>query len=308
MAVVVSCLLVLSACGQAGPGERAARLSSAPQAQSSTATVSAPRDGARTAPDVTKLLVFVVENHSLSQMRSGMPFLYRLAESYGYATHYRGLRHPSLPNYLAMTGGSTYRVRDDKAPSAHRIRRPSVFGQALRHGKTAKVYAEGMPSSCATGNTGRYAVRHNPWAYHVRERRACRKHDVPFGAYAGDVAAGRLPNAGMVVPDLCSDAHNCSLGTADAWLHKQIDLAMSGPDWKSGHLLVVVTADEDDHNEGNLVLTVLAHPALGGAVVGTTLNHYSLARSYSETVGARPLANSRGATSLLAAFGLHAAP
>lgn len=257
---------------------------------------------------MTKVLVFVVENHSLSQMRSGMPFLYGLGQKYGYATRYQALRHPSLPNYLGMTGGSTYRVRDDKGPGAHKIHAASVFGQARRYGKTAKVYAEGMPSNCATANSGRYVVRHNPWAYHVDERRACRKYDVPLGAYATDVAAGRLPNAGMVVPDVCSDAHNCSLGTADAWLKKQVDLAMSGPDWQSGHLLVLVTADEDDHNEGNLVLTVLAHPYLDGTVVGTALNHYSLARAYSEIDGAPPLASAKGATSLLSAFGLRAAP
>lgn len=258
--------------------------------------------------DVSKVLVFVVENHSLSQMRSGMPFLYGLGQTYGYATRYHALRHPSLPNYLGMTGGSTYGVTNDKNPSAHKIRAASVFGQARRVGKTAKVYAEGMPSNCATSNSGRYAVRHNPWAYHVKERRACRKYDVPLGAYAKDIAAGRLPNAGMVVPDVCSDAHNCSLSTADAWLHKQIDLAMSGPDWKSGHLLIVVTADEDDHNEDNTVLTVLAHPYLHGAVVGTALNHYSLARAYSEIDGATPLSKAKGATSLLSAFGLRAAP
>ena len=61
---------------------------------------------------------------------------------------------------------------------------------------------------------------------------------------------------------------------------------MAGPDWRAGHLAIVVTADEDDHHQDNLVLTAVAHPSLHGAVVTTPLSHYSLARLYSEVVAA----------------------
>ena len=66
----------------------------------------APATAARAVPPVTKLLVFVEENHSLDQMRAGMPYIAGLAEQYGHATDYRATRHPSLPNYLAIAGGS----------------------------------------------------------------------------------------------------------------------------------------------------------------------------------------------------------
>ena len=59
----------------------------------------------------------------------------------------------------------------------------------------------------------------------------------------------------------------------------------AGPDWKSGRLAVVLTADEDDHTQGNKVLTVVIHPSQGHHVVGTRLTHYSLTRLYDE-VGA----------------------
>ena len=55
-----------------------------------------------------------------------------------------------------------------------------------------------MPSSCATANAGRYAVRHNPWTYHLDERADCERYDVPLPALADDVAAGALPDVGMV--------------------------------------------------------------------------------------------------------------
>ena len=112
---------------------------------------------------VTKLLVFVVENHSLAQMRSQMPEAFGLAKQYGYATHYRALTHPSLPNYLAIASGDTFGISDDNSPVAHVLHARAVFGQAIKAGKTAKVYAEGMLGTCALQTGGlRYAVKHNP--------------------------------------------------------------------------------------------------------------------------------------------------
>jgi hypothetical protein len=106
--------------------------------------------------------------------------------------------HPSLPNYLAIAGGSTFGVRDDKSPAAHPLAGQSVFGQVLAAGGTAKTYAEAMPSNCATSAEGRYAVKHNPWPYFADagERAACRRYDVPSGTPArgalhDDVTPGR---------------------------------------------------------------------------------------------------------------------
>src|SRR6476659_48826 len=76
---------------------------------------------ARASGPVTKLLVFVEENHSLDQMKAGMPYAASLATRYGYATNYRAITHPSLGNYIAIAGGSSYGIHDDDPPSAHQI-------------------------------------------------------------------------------------------------------------------------------------------------------------------------------------------
>jgi phosphatidylinositol-3-phosphatase len=250
--------------------------------------------------------VFVEENHSLSQMEVGMPYTFSLAQRYGYATNYTAIRHPSLPNYIAIAGGQTYGIADDNPPSSHPLNGSSVFGQAIAAGKTAKVYADGMTSNCMASNTGRYAVKHNPWPYFTpqSERQPCSTYDVPETQLAGDITNGTLPNVGMVIPDLCNDAHNCDLTVADQWLRAQIELVMSGPDWRTGHLALVVTADEDDRHQDNLVLTAVAHPSMHGAVVTTPLTHYSLARLYSEVLAAPPLGEAAAAPSMATAFGL----
>jgi acid phosphatase len=228
-----------------------------------------------------------------------------LARTYGYATSYFATRHPSLPNYLAIASGSTHGVTTDAAPADNvTVTGESVFGRAIAADLTAGVYADAMPRPCALAPTGPYAVKHNPWPYFVDERALCRQHDLPMSALGADVTAGSLPNAGMVVPDLCHDAHDCRLSTADAWFKGWMTRIQAGPDWRSGRLLVVLTADEDDRSAGNRVLTVVVHPSQHGAVVTTRLDHYSLTRLYAEVTGTAPLGRGAKAASMAKAFHL----
>ena len=263
----------------------------------------------------TKVLVVIEENHSYTQMRTQMPYLAGLSRAYGYATQWRAVTHPSEPNYLAIAGGSTFGITDDKPPSAHRARlasATSVFDQALSKGRTAATYAESMPTSCdrqnypSRGGSTQYAVRHNPWSYFPHGRTQCRAHDVALTRFASDAAADRLPNVGFLIPNLDHDAHDGSLATADTWLRHTLASVLSSSDFAEHRLVVVVTADEDDRRSGNLVLTSVLTPALSHKVVHTPLTHYSLTRFLDQVIGARPLRRARTAPDLAAAFGLRA--
>jgi acid phosphatase len=212
-----------------------------------------------------------------------------------------------LPNYLAIAGGSTFGIVDDKSPKAHPLNNQTVFGQAWANGHTAKTYAENAATSCDMKGTTLYAVRHNPWLYFTptAERTQCTTSDVPFPQFAGDVTAGTLPDVGLLVPNLCNDAHNCSLATADAWFRQRMQEIFSGPDWLSGHLAVILTADEAGRGAAsNNVLSVVIHPSQAGHVVATPLNHYSLTRLCEDVAHAPYLGNAATAPSLSDAFGL----
>lgn len=87
-------------------------------------------------------------------------------------------------------------------------------------------------------------------------------------------------------------------------MRTQVETVFRGPDWRTGRLAVVITADEDDRGQNNAVLTVVAHPALERAVVTTPLTHYSLSRAYAEVGGFAPKQQAANAPSLLGAFGL----
>ncbi|HEV2885950.1 MAG TPA: DNRLRE domain-containing protein [Jatrophihabitans sp.] len=292
------------------PTSSAPATSSAP---TSTAPTPAPTSSAPTSTGVTKLLTVVVENHSLGQVQSGMPYVDGLAKRFAYATNYTAIRHPSLPNYLAMAGGDTFGVTDDAAPSSHPLAGDSVFDQAIANGKTAATYAESMTSNCQLSSSGRYAVKHNPWAYFngTTQRANCKLFNLPSGtpssgAMHNAVLAGTLPNAGYWIPDLCDDAHDCSLTTADNYLKSWLPQIMAGPDYTSGRLAIVITADEDDSHSGNVVLTAVIHRSLDGShkVVTTALNHYSLLRLYDQALGAPLLRRASTASNMATAFGL----
>ncbi len=184
-----------------------------------------------------------------------------------------------------------------------------MFGAAVEAGRTARLYAESMPTACDTRSSGRYAVKHAPWAYFVDEAALCKTGLVPSGtpgsgALASDVAAGELPTVGMLVPDLAHDAHDGTLAAADAWLKGWLPAIMSGPDFTAGRLAIVITADEAEGSGPNKVLTVVVAPGVAHEVVATPLSHYSLSGLLSEVAGVPPLREAAGAPSFAEAFGL----
>jgi phosphatidylinositol-3-phosphatase len=278
-----------------------------------TSNSTPPTSSTSTAPPPSghKVMVIIEENHSQTEAISSMPHLASWAATYGKATAYTAVTHPSLPNYLAIAGGSTFGVTDDNAPSSHPISGDSAFDQTVSVGLRAKTYAEGMTSNCMLSNTGRYAVKHNPWPYFngASQRANCNAGDVPLGTTSSgnllnDINAGNLPNTGMMIPDLCNDAHDCSLATADNWLAGWVPLLMAGADYTSGNLTIIITFDEDDSSAGNNVAFVAIDPRLNGTVVATAANHYSLTRWLDANVGAPLLRGAATAPDLKAAFGL----
>jgi acid phosphatase len=253
---------------------------------------------------VDKDIVFMVENHSLAEMQAGMPRMYAFAKQHSYASDYSAIRHPSLPNYIAIAAGTTFGIQDDADPPAHRLTGTNVFRQATQRHRTVRTYGDAMPHRCALTNAGTYAVRHNPWAYFTPDRAACRRQDVPATRLAHDAAAGTLPQLGFVIPDVIHDAHDGTLAQADTWISQQIATLTAGPDWRSGRLAIVVTADEDDHSAGNKVLTVVATNGQHRRVVTTPLTHYSLTGFLEDVIGAPHLRHARTAPSLAKAFGI----
>jgi phosphatidylinositol-3-phosphatase len=255
----------------------------------------------------SKVLVVIEENHSFDQMRANMPFLAALSDRYGYATHWQALTHPSEPNYLAITGGSTFGVTNDALPAvnaSHVGNAPSVFSEAESAGRSAATYAESMPAPCAAIDSYPYVARHNPWTYFTADSKTCHEHDLGTASFVEDARRNGLPNVGLLIPNLLHDAHDESLEAADAWLQTQLTPVLASSDFTSGELVIVVTADEDDRHSDNTVLTSVVSAGLSHVVVDATLTHYSLTRFIDQVLRVEPLGAARTAPDMATAFGL----
>lgn len=306
-AALAAVALAVSACG-AGTTPQA-KMTAQKTGQSAQITGQAAASGGRlrVAAHPSKILVVIEENHSRTQMMTQMPYLARLSRTYGYATNWHAIMHPSEPNYLAITGGSTFGVTNDQPPSVNETKvgsARSVFGQARAAGKSAGTFAQSMPKRCALKNHGNYAVRHNPRTFYSSERADCRVDNRSTARFAARARADRLPDVGFLIPDLAHDAHDGSLATADRWLRKALRPVLASRDFRTGKLVVVVTADEDDAHSGNIVLTSVLSAQLHHKVVRTPLNHYSLTRFIDQVLGVRALRHARTAPDMKAAFGL----
>jgi hypothetical protein len=226
------------------------------------------------------------------------PYINTLRSQCGSATRFFGEGHPSLPNYIAMTSGTTHGITDDTAPSAHPLGGPSIFSQV---GSTGwRALEESMPSNCLLGNSGSYAVRHNPATYYTSIRTACGRRDVPLGA-TPDVSARFT----FVTPNVCNDMHDCGVSAGDAWLKAFLPKLFAGSTYRQGRTAVFLTWDEDDHSTNNNIATLVIAPSVkAGATSATRFDHYSMLRTTEQMLGLGYLGHAAGAKSMRRAFNL----
>src|ERR1700761_8929959 len=66
-------------------------------------------------PKFDHLFVIMMENHLRTEIigNPNAPFMTKEAKEAGQATAYYGVGHPSLVNYLELTGGTNFGITDD---------------------------------------------------------------------------------------------------------------------------------------------------------------------------------------------------
>jgi hypothetical protein len=247
-------------------------------------------------PALAHVVVIVLENQPRTRILGShhAPYLNGLAKRGAVAMNYSAIRHPSLPNYLAMTSGTTGGVTRDCAPDACGTSVRTVAHEVAGSGRSWRMYAESMPAPCTMHNAGQYAVRHNPFLYDrgvTSDKAGCAEHDVPYTRLAVDLAAGALPDLAFISPNLCNDMHNCGVATGDAWLSREVPKILGSGAFRSSRSLLVVTFDEGS-SRTNQVATLLSGPAARpGARSSRPYTHYSLLRTIEDAWHLAPLAH-----------------
>ncbi|HKV87682.1 MAG TPA: alkaline phosphatase family protein [Candidatus Dormibacteraeota bacterium] len=250
-----------------------------------------PAHAATTVPSLDHVFVIVMENHSYPEIigSSSAPYINSLAAGGGLGTGYMAASHPSLPNYLALVGGSTYGITSDCTTCW--ISAANIGDRVESAGKTWKAYVESMPSPCYVGDSYPYAQKHNPFVYFndIRTNSSrCQAHDVPYTQLGTDLqSTSTTPAFGFITPNMCNDMHDCSVATGDSWLQSQVPAILNSPAFKTQNSLLAITWDEDDGSTSNNHVPVLFLGPAAGAGARTSLgyNHYSLLHTVEVALG-----------------------
>lgn len=244
------------------------------------------------------IFIIVMENKEYGTVigNAQAPYINNLAQTYASATNYNGVAHPSEPNYLALTSGSTDGVTTDcNPPSAGcEVNVPNIADEIEKSGRTWKEYAESMPTSCYTWNSGEYATKHNPFVYYtdiVSNRTRCTTHVVPYTQLAHDLTSPTTtPNYAFITPNLCNDMHDCSVSAGNNWLATNVPTILNSKAFTSQNSLLVITWDEGDSSSNRVPTILIGSNVKRGYLSAKPYNHYALLHTIESQWGLPTLA------------------
>ena len=310
--LVVVALLTAGCAGSSGPQASPPLPHTAGSTTVQPVTYSGSAPCARRSTTTYRHVIWIwMENRTYSSVLgsgAAAPKLSSYAAKCGLATASYAVTHPSLPNYLAATSGSTGGVTSDCSPTSCPQSRRSLFAQIQNAGKQWRSYVESMPSNCGLASAGSYAPKHNPAAYFTPVRSRCRSWDVPMGgssgAFATALSHASLPAFSFVIPNLCHDGHDCSTSTADTWLGTWLRRITTSAAYHAADTAVFVTWDEGVGSDQHIATVVIAPTVPRGLRSATRFTHYSLLRTTEELLGLPKLGSAATARSMRVAFHL----
>jgi hypothetical protein len=255
-----------------------------------------------------RVLIVVLENQAyVSAIKDN--YLKLLADEGVEFTNFRGLAHPSYPNYLGMISGSTFGMHgvfgDDQKDLPDDSQHKTI-GDFLDW----RNYAEDYPAKPGKGpflyDANKYRRKHVPFMSFQKVQKQGFENVVavdtkdPHNAFIADVQNSRrdprdskykaLASYMFYSPNMDDDGHDTNLGTASTWLKNFLENWFP-PDARAG-TLIVVTFDESEppEKQTNHIYTVLLGDMVKkGEKVNERYNHYDILRTIEDNFGIQQL-------------------
>jgi hypothetical protein len=216
---------------------------------------------------------------------SPMPFLDSLSKAGARMTRYSGNSVPSIGNFYMLMTGDTVTSNDNDTTT---FTGSNLIRSLLSAGRTWRSYAESIPSTGYLGpDNGLYVRHHNVAALisDVRTDATQRQNLVSTTQLSADIAANRLPNFAMIVPNECHNSHRCSLDSVDAWLRTTLTPLLQSAEFRQSGLLVIL-ADRARTSVGGTVPWVATSSFVrAGTVDATAFQHQSTLRLAANALG-----------------------
>ncbi|MGW4210384.1 alkaline phosphatase family protein [Lentzea sp. NPDC004789] len=249
-------------------------------------TSSAVKPVAASVPAFDHIVLVMFENKKYSSISgsSSASYFNELAAQSAKFTKSFAITHPSQPNYIALFSGSTQGVDDDACPM-NLGAKENLATQLAGAGKKFAGYSEAMPSDGYTGcSSGTYKRKHNSWVDFSNVPSSSNRR---FSSFPSDFT--KLPDVAFVTPDMCNDMHDCSIGTGDSWLRKNLDAYAK---WAKTHnSLLIVTFDEDSGTSVNQIFTTFTGAHVKAGSYSESINHYTVLRTIEAAHGLPGIGN-----------------
>lgn len=266
------------------------------------------------------------ESQSAIQSNTDAPYINGLLGTYAYSTHYSTTNHPSLPNYLDLTSGSTQGITCDCQPTGTAC--DSTCGLFVGNcgcgGKTGshlgdqldsvhvewREYAQSMGTPCNVTLSAPYAPKHVPFLYYAdvqTNSSRCTQRVRDYGDFAADLTAGTYKFA-LISPNLCDDMHGDStcpsspsdIAQGDTWLSQEVPKILATPGFKSGgkDVLFIVWDEQTGSTGGTSIpmLLIAVSPLAKPGPSSTAYNHESLLATIEDNFGVGRLGGAASAS------------
>jgi hypothetical protein len=280
-----------------------------------TASASSPRNDLK---NYQHVWVVMMENTSETSLlgNPNAPYVNELAKTEGLAANYYGVTHPSQPNYVALTSGSTNGVADD---NDHTINAPNIVDQLESHGMTWRDYQQSLSTcngdkfahSCGGPGNQLYERKHNPFVSYtdIASSSARMSNVVDLDQLQSDLSSGHAPDYSFIAPDQCHDMHGIGdtaanpcdfsheqsiISLGDTFLKGLVHEITSSKAWTGNSAIFVVWDESDFTNSGpagfgdqtgccdavpgggHVLGLVLSHSDHAARQSNVAYNHYSL--------------------------------
>jgi phosphatidylinositol-3-phosphatase len=261
------------------------------------------------------VFIIMMENTGYNTLigNPNAPYINSLTQTYGFAQNYFGVTHPSQPNYIAATSGSTNGVTGDGNVT---VNATNIVDQIEGSGRTWKAYMQSY-SLCTTpldttcGNQ-LYERKHNPFISYqdVQDNPARVANIVDFSQLSTDLANNNAPSYSWISPDQCHDMHGRSdpgdacdfsnenglIATGDAFLKSTVSMIMNSSAF-NGNSVIFIQWDESDftgngfqgypddsgccdsvpgQGGGHIISIVISHSSHKPRTSNVAYNHYSM--------------------------------
>jgi hypothetical protein len=218
--------------------------------------------------------------------------------------------HPSLPNYLWMEAGKNFDVHADGLPSEYHQSTHAHLSELLRNaGIQWRAYEESItgnvcplePEGPVDPNGSQvYQPRHFPQIYfddmtngESLNSAYCIERARPFTDLAGDLHDNKIGRYNFITPDMCDDGHDSCGGNPtahiDTWLKNNLPIILNSAQYKAGHVVIFITADEAANGDGPIPFLALGEGVKRGYKNEIYYTHSSLLRTLEEIFKVSPM-------------------